>query len=143
MIHYIFIIYTEKRSKIQIYDWVCLKMPCTRIHVPCFQIVDLSYTKSELLVIKRLLESIAAYHERKLYFDWTNWFESVSWLVLVASWFSIKILSLTSHFRFYTKKIMMKTIYVSNVEIQIEKTLLKAKAVIKENVKISKYLNSQ
>ena len=38
---------------------------------------------------------------------------------------------------------MMKTIYVSNVEIQIEKTLLQAKAVFKENVKISKYLNSQ
>ena len=44
---------------------------------------------------------------------------------------------------------MMKKIYVCNVEIQIEEalSLLKAKAVIKENVKISnlftKYLNRQ
>ena len=43
----------------------------------------------------------------------------------------------------------MKKIYVCNVEIQIEETLslLKAKAVVKENVKISnlftKYLNRQ
>ena len=29
------------------------------------------------------------------------------------------------------------------MEIQIEKTLLKAKAVIKESIKISKYLSSQ
>ena len=35
--------------------------------------------------------------------------------------------------------------YVRNMEIQIEETfsLLKGKAVIKENVKISKYLNRQ
>ena len=35
--------------------------------------------------------------------------------------------------------------YVCNMEIKIEETLslLKAKAVIKENVKISKYLNRQ
>ena len=38
---------------------------------------------------------------------------------------------------------MMKRIYVCNVEIQIEKMLLKAKVVIKENVKTSKYLNKQ
>ena len=38
---------------------------------------------------------------------------------------------------------MMKGIYVCNLAIQIEKNLLKAKAVIKENVKISKYLNRQ
>ena len=38
---------------------------------------------------------------------------------------------------------MMKRIYVCNVKIQIEKTLLKAKGIIKENVKTSKYLNRQ
>ena len=61
----------------------------------------------------------------------------------------MKILALRSSFRFDTEKNMMKKIYVCNVEIQIEETLslLKAKAVIKENVKISnlftKYLNRQ
>ena len=40
---------------------------------------------------------------------------------------------------------MMKRMYVCNVEIQIEETLslLKARPVIKENVKISNYLNKQ
>ena len=40
---------------------------------------------------------------------------------------------------------MMKIMYVSNVEILIEKTLslLKEGAVIKENVKTPKYLNRQ
>ena len=40
---------------------------------------------------------------------------------------------------------MMKRMYVCNVEIRIEETLslLKAKAVIKENAKISKYFNRQ
>ena len=39
----------------------------------------------------------------------------------------------------------MKRMYVCNVEIRIEEalSLLKARAVIKENVKISKYLNRQ
>ena len=61
----------------------------------------------------------------------------------------MKILALRSSFRFDTEKNMMKKIYVCNVEIQIEEalSLLKAKAVIKENVKISnlftKYLNRQ
>ena len=55
-----FFIYTEKRSKIQIYDWIRLKMPCTRFHSSCFQLVQQSYIKSELLVIKRLLESSIA-----------------------------------------------------------------------------------
>ena len=61
----------------------------------------------------------------------------------------MKILTLRSYFRFDTEKNMMKKIYVCNVEIQIEETLslLKAKAVVKENVKISnlftKYLNRQ
>ena len=39
----------------------------------------------------------------------------------------------------------MKIMYVCNVEIRIEETLflLKAKAVLKENAKISKYVNRQ
>ena len=40
---------------------------------------------------------------------------------------------------------MMERMYMCNVEIRIEKTLslLKAKAVIKEYAKISKYFNRQ
>ena len=49
-----------KRSTIQIYDGICLKMPCTRFFAPCFQLVQQSYTKSALLVIMRLLESSIA-----------------------------------------------------------------------------------
>ena len=57
----------------------------------------------------------------------------------MASWFLIKILSLRSPFDFDTETNMMKRMYVCNVEIQIEEklSLLKTKAVIKENVKIS------
>ena len=57
----------------------------------------------------------------------------------MASWFLIKILSLRSPFDFNTETNMMKRMYVCNVEIQIEEklSLLKTKAVIKENVKIS------
>ena len=60
LLYSLFFIYTEKRSKIQIYDWIRLKMPCTRIHGPYFQLVQPSYTKLQLLVIKRLLESSIA-----------------------------------------------------------------------------------
>ena len=65
--------------------------------------------------------------------------------IIIASWFSIKILSLRSPFGFGTEKNMMKRMDVCNVEIRIEETLylLKARAVIKENVKISTYLNKQ
>ena len=58
LIRYIFYLLRKvKRSAIQIYDDVCLKMPCTRFDTPCLQLVQQSYTKSELLVIMRLLES--------------------------------------------------------------------------------------
>ena len=61
-------------------------------------------------------------------------------LVLLASWFSIKILSMGSLFGFDTEKNMMKRSHVCNLKIRIEETSLwKARTVIKENVKISKY----
>ena len=44
----------------------------SRFDALCFQLVQQSYTKSELLVIMRLLESSIAKHGRKIYFDWTN-----------------------------------------------------------------------
>ena len=42
-------------------------MPCTQFDAPCFQLVQQNYTKLELLVIMRLLESNIAYHQRKTY----------------------------------------------------------------------------
>ena len=42
-------------------------MPGTRFDAPCFQLVQQSYTKSELLVIMRLLESNIDEHGRKTY----------------------------------------------------------------------------
>ena len=60
----------------------------------------------------------------------------------MASWFSIKILSMRSLFGFDTGKNMMKKTHVCNFEIRIEETSLwKERTVIKENVKISKYQN--
>ena len=68
MIRYIFYLHRKaKRSTIQIYYGVCLKMPCTRFDALCFQLVQESYTKSELLVIMRLLESNIDEHGRKTY----------------------------------------------------------------------------
>ena len=52
-----FFIYTEKLREVQDRDGVCLKMPCTLLDAPSFQLVQQKYTKSEVLDIMRLLES--------------------------------------------------------------------------------------
>ena len=60
----------------------------------------------------------------------------------MASWFSIKILSIGSLSGFDTEKNMMKRTHVCNLKIRIEETSLWiATTVIEENVKISKYQN--
>ena len=63
----------------------------------------------------------------------------MSWLVLIASWFSIKILSLRLLFGFDTEKNMMERTHVCNLETRIDETFLwKVRTVIKE---MSKYKN--
>ena len=60
----------------------------------------------------------------------------------MASWFLINILSMRSLFGFDTEKNMMKRTHACYLEIRIEETSLwKTRAVINENIKISKYQN--
>ena len=106
-------------------------MPCTRFDAPCFQLVQQSYTKSELLFTMRLLESNIAKHGRKIYapiFKGKYFIGQTvtnpwpDWLVLMASWFSIKISLMRSLFGFDAGKNMVERTHVCNLEIRIEET---------------------
>ena len=63
------------------YDEVYENMPCAQFETLCWQLVEQSYTKSELLVSMRLLESNTFKHRRKIYKQYklnTNCCESLS-----------------------------------------------------------------